>query len=367
MSVLAVLAAVGAQVGAVEVTSSRWTAAGDMIITEVVIRTDDGQTISVTQPGGTVDGIGMSLSHGTLPLHEGDRVSLVPQRGGYRAERLQDRTARVRPATGTARTGVQRTSRSLRPLYHASGCMAFTLVGGTDAIAGDGEWNAFHEAFTAWEDASSAEACGKVTLGSVTAATATEGRDGLNTIRFRDDTWCRPATPTEPEVCHSPDAVAVTRVLFVDNPNDPRDGEIIEVDIEVNAVDFMLSLDARAGTIDLASAAAHEIGHALGLDHNCGVSNGVWPAGLDGELVESCEDAPPELVAATMYFQVPPGTTTMRTPEAADTGGLCSVVGEACRDEITGGCSTGAGAGPLLGLALLALRARPRRNTLQRT
>lgn len=360
MSVLAVLAAVGAQVGGVQATSSRWTAAGDMIITDVVVRTDDGETITITQPGGTVDGIGMSVSHSPPPLHAGDRVSLVAQRGGYRVDRVPDRTARVRPATGASRTGVQRTSRSLRPLYHASGCLAFTLVGGTDAISGDGEWDAFHEAFTAWEDASSTEACGKVTLGSVTAATATEGRDGTNTIRFRDDTWCRPATPTEAEVCHSPDAVAITRVLFVDNPSDPRDGEIIEVDIEVNAVDFTLSLDASAGTIDLASAAAHEIGHALGLDHNCGVSNGVWPAGLDGELVESCEEAPAELVAATMYFQVPPGTTTMRTPEPEDTGGLCSVVGEACRDEITGGCSAGAGAGPLLGLALLALRRRKR-------
>lgn len=351
--------------GHVETATSRWTSAGDAIVTDIVIRTADGHEVVVTTPGGSVGGLGMTFSHHDSNLRPDDELVLVTDRQGVRVQRIA--SARLAPTTphaaGGSRVGVQRTSISGRALFHPNGCISFVYDGdGTDQLAN--EWDAVDTAFTAWEGASQELSCGGVTFARSVMPHAPDGRDGINTIHFRDDTWCRPATLTEPAVCHSPQAVAVTRTLFVDDPLSPRDGEILEVDIEVNAVDFALATDGRAGSIDLSSAMAHEIGHALGLDHNCGVENGAWPTDVNGAMVASCESASPELGVATMYFQVAPGTTTMRTPEATDVADLCAVVNGLCAPDVTSsGCAVGAdpSAAPLLLLLPLLRRRRQRR------
>ncbi|MFN0246070.1 MAG: hypothetical protein ACKV2T_04130 [Kofleriaceae bacterium] len=347
--------------GVVELTSSRWS--GDMIVTDVVVRGDDGSRATFVEHGGSVSGIGMSVSHRTVP-RAGDAVrwSFESSIESSIDGRTLTAVRPVAPTTTIAATavgiGVQRTSRSDKPLYHPTGCVNFELDAKGSAKV-EGEWNAVDAAFAAWESASAGMECGGVRFTTRIVQDAPDGHDGVNTIHIRDTTWCRPGTVTDPEVCHSPEAVAVTRVLYVDEPSSPRDGEIIEVDIDVNAVGFTLATDGRASAIDLQSAATHEIGHALGLDHNCGVEDGAWPADRDGTPVPSCESVPPDLATATMYVQVTPGDTNMRTPKVSDTRGLCDAAGGTCEAEVTGGCSAGGGTSGLgFALALLALRRR---------
>ncbi len=342
--------------GIVESTHSRWS--GDMIVTDVVVRGADGSRITFVEHGGSVGGLGMTVSHRTVP-RVGDGVAIDGHRLAIERPNQSARTTTAATAVGI---GVQRTSRSQKPLYHPTGCVNFELdAKGSSKL--EGEWLAVEAAFTAWETASSSMSCGGVRFTTIVVDDAPEGKDGVNTIHFRDTSWCRPGSGSiaDPEVCHSPDAVAVTRVLYVDEPSSPRDGEIVEVDIDVNAVGFTLATDGRANAIDLQSAVTHEIGHALGLDHNCGVEDGAWPTDRDGTPVPSCESVSADLANAVMYVQVVPGTTNMRSIKASDTTGLCDAVGGTCESEITGGCSTTGGtSGVGLAIALVALRRRRR-------
>ena len=61
--------------GEVVSAQSRWARGGTAIVTESVLRLDDGSQVSVRQLGGSVDGIAMVAIPAPPVLRAGDRVS----------------------------------------------------------------------------------------------------------------------------------------------------------------------------------------------------------------------------------------------------------------------------------------------------
>jgi MYXO-CTERM domain-containing protein len=121
------------------------------------------------------------------------------------------------------------------------------------------------------------------------------------------------------------------------------------------------------------------MGHVIGLDHTCFLQP---PAPLDqnGNPIPDCMDAPPDVLATTMFPSADPGDIEKRTLAPDDLQGLCDIYPKA-QDPMMcvppqnmdtgcggGGCATagtpGSWAALLTALAVFALgaRRRPRRS-----
>jgi MYXO-CTERM domain-containing protein len=370
--------------GEVVDVSSRWTADRGSIISESTIRATDGADVSVVQLGGTVEGIGMIASHHPRPLRAGQRVramAAATAQGGH-VLRGYAPVAPIGPAFRThegrtARYGVNRTEQSGTPIYWASGCIHLAYdQAGSSHLPGDSEFAIIDAATAEWQAETSV--CSGLTFSSTLVPDAQPGRNRLSTVVWREQRWCRPATENAPEVCHDPTSIAVTQVFFIDDPTSPRDGEIVEADIELNGVNFAFAEGgqtqgpATLPVIDLRSTVTHEIGHLLGLTHNCALD--FEEPGMDhqGNPVPDCNlsDLGSEITEATMYFSQDEGETKKATLETEDVlGGCATLSGAECNRVVRGaamGCSAapappGTGGALLSALMLLGWARRRRR------
>jgi hypothetical protein len=164
-----------------------------------------------------------------------------------------------------------------------------------------------------------------ITVEGVADARGPVKRDGINRVVFRRDSWC--PEPREPgEACYTPQTLAQTTDVV-----DLKTGEILESDIEVNAVDHVWSDSVQhpgavPGAHDLQNTLTHELGHLLGFAHSCHLRPGE-PSTVDdqGRPVPGCTEASPEAVASTMYPTVSETDLDRRTLTEDDERGACEV------------------------------------------
>ncbi|HEY5948204.1 MAG TPA: hypothetical protein VIV40_22060, partial [Kofleriaceae bacterium] len=218
-------------VGTVTSASSRWS--GDVIVTDAQVRDATGATITVLQLGGSVDGLAMTFSHEPPIVREGDTVTI--DRASRSVIGVAPANA-IAPVDGTASYGVQRTTKSGKPLWRDQGCIDLVYDATSIDVA---TAKVIDAAFATWSTATLS--CGHVVATSTRRPKPAAGRDELSTVRIYTDRWCNPGTPLEPEICYAKEASAVTRLLFVDDPTDGDDGKIIDADVELNAVDYVLA------------------------------------------------------------------------------------------------------------------------------
>lgn len=186
------------------------------------------------------------------------------------------------------------------------------------------------------------------------AASAPVGFDRRNVIVFRQDSWCRESpqassgAPSDVD-CYPASALAVTTVT-----KNSRTGEILDTDIELNAVnyawaDLQASPELADGqAADFQNALTHELGHVIGLDHDCYTASDGQPRLPDNTGAPELDcygnpDLPASIAQATMYPSVSLSDTQRRVLSADDRQGACDIypyVGDYCPGVLGGsGCA----------------------------
>ncbi|MFL5270916.1 MAG: hypothetical protein ACJ79E_02455 [Anaeromyxobacteraceae bacterium] len=249
---------------------------------------------------------------------------------------------------------------------------------------------AVERAFSAWPQ--TAHACTDVAFTPAQTTTSRKAlRDGQNVVLFRNrscGSLVPPITPDHP--CHAPDAaedcssafdcwdetvedvIATTSVSYVAGT-----GEILEADMEINAMDsagtsgFLMTCSDTAPATDIQNVVTHEAGHLLGLAHACEDST-MHPAAVDFTLAGCPGNTNP-----TMFPSSPPGELSKRSLEPDDVAGVCflyprgeaapecvGVVRQETRNDTGSSCGSGSAqpdALALLAIPAILLRRRGRR------
>ncbi|MCD6500142.1 MAG: hypothetical protein J7M25_17755 [Deltaproteobacteria bacterium] len=130
---------------------------------------------------------------------------------------------------------------------------------------------------------------------------------------------------------YDPQAVALTTLTFVLDKGANDDGEILDADIEVNAVNHAFSTDPQGavGKYDIQNTLTHEMGHILGLDHTCYSGDlPERPVDDQGNPIPDCDPLsalPSSIRNTTMYPYSVPGETDKRSLSSDDIKGLCAI------------------------------------------
>jgi len=189
-------------------------------------------------------------------------------------------------------------------------------------LTSDSVINASTKAASAWNPEKTG--CGDIILkvSSNIGSGFPFGADRKNTVQFYKEFWGRRNPDPRLVVSHPPDAFALTTVSTL-----TATGEIIDTDVEINAVNFKwddLVTNSRPGerVADLQNTLTHEFGHVLGLDHNC--NDGTNYVDTTGARAPNCASASESIREATMYPRVDRSDVLRRDLASDDITGLCA-------------------------------------------
>lgn len=353
--------------GLVVEATARWTEDEDRIVTEARVRTADGTEVTVSQLGGTADGLTMRQFPGPEPLVTGMRVAIAAHDDtdlDHRAHLVVDDVRVIAMPEGFVRTGPTKGGHSL---YWESGCVFVVIdADGTKELPGETEFPLIDQAIETWNTAGAT--CSYLQIKKGATVQHEVGKDYTNVIKFRDSSWCRPKIKSDAARCYSEAAAGITTAVFVDDPKSARDGAIVDADIEINGANFAISnngttLGVQPCKAELLNTLTHELGHLVGLEHTCRVMGD--PERVDNLMrpVPLCtQTSDPKIIDATMYPFQDCEETKMESLSPDEVDFLCKVYPKAddpgtCAEVEPSkpGCGCASSEPPAGGLALGAL------------
>jgi hypothetical protein len=323
--------------GSVIATQSKWTQDGSRIVSDATVRTSEGDVV-VRQLGGSINGIGMITLPGPSILHVGMIVDVTAHHDvdlvGRSYVVVDDVNVTFDPATAASgpfvRTGPTTAGHYL---YWTSGCIFITPdSAGTTELPKSDAFQIISTSIATWNTDTETQSCSYMKLVEDTPIpTEVNGSDHINTIVFRDSTWCRPAVGDDPMECYSSWAAGITTATYIDDASSSYDGEITDADVEINGVNFAISdngvtLGSASCNAELQNTLTHELGHVHGLAHTCLVPGDPPRIDNNGNSVPECADTTdPTIVNATMYPYQDCGETKKELLSSDDIDAICTI------------------------------------------
>ena len=233
-------------------------------------------------------------------------------------------------APSVAHAYVRTRTSSGTPVLWNGACAAMVLSSvDNPAYPADRLHAAFDAVIASWE--AKLDGCAPLNVSLADAATTKQdiGYDGTSLLRWRLPHACDDPAQASSEICRSPNAAAITTVFFVDRPGDPRDGELLEADLELNAVNFAFADDGDTAHMDMQNTLSHELGHIMGLDHSCyTLRGGAPPFDSNNDLVPYCfplDTLSSSVTESTMFNFADPGETKKRSPGDDEVRAVCEL------------------------------------------